>query len=383
MPDNWFEKQKKNAYGNNPFNPGNKLSRVQKAKKRTQQRTGSGFDDLGQLENMLKTFGSMGAPDISSFKAQLFKAISGEYDPKISGVKKSMGNAKKRAGDAKKDIGALYNDLANYYTGQVAPTKANTKAGKAEAQHRSKALSSSITDDYTSRLREQVDMYKQLGIEAAAPSATEGQSADQANQQAIAEMTAGAEQAALNTQGQADASYWSEGAGIAHSEGTELQGDITASLTSYLNEQESKLADLQGMKKSAYNSGMIQLQQQAAESAAKQQTELWNRMLELAKLKQSMAGAASKGMDLKGGFMGASQALGNDQRLMNEFNTSLSRGAQWRNTPTAKAAYGGHAPSSPEEWAEMIKNDASYRKLSPQDQIALWKAALAYFGRQD
>lgn len=369
---------------------GNTLKRVTAARNRTAQKAsgggsgGGGLDDITQLENMLTQFGGMGAPDLSSLKAELQKAISSQYNPQITNLQNEMGQAKKRAAGAKRDLGALYGDLANYYTGQLEPTKKRGESYKKEAKQSGDALKQSITDDYAQRLREQVDMYKQLGIEAAAPSATEGQMADQANQMAVADNTSTAEQAALTQEEAADMAYWSEGAGIAKNEGADQQAMLEQQLQDYLNKQSGQVALLKGQKDAAYHQAVFNLQQQAAESASKQQNELWNRMLELAKLKMSMAnasgGGGGSGSVPTKGLLGATSFLG-DQRLSDFFQKSISEGAVWGNSAQGRQYYGGQPPNSPEEWAQVIRDNAANKGLSASDQARLWQAALIYYGR--
>lgn len=354
---------------------------VSRAKARTKKRASdSAIDDIAALENMLRGMMTFGMPDLSSLRSEAARSVAALFDPQIQNLKKSMSTAKKRAGEAKRDIGAIFNDLVDYYEAQEKPTKERAKAAKAEAQANATSLKQAITQDYAQRLREQVDLYKSLGIEAAVPSATQGQSADQANALAVADNTAAAEQAALNQQEQADLAYWSEGAGIAKREGSEYQADITKQLQDYLNRQEAALAEVKGQKEAAYHQAIMQLEQQAAESAARQQNELWNRMLELAKLKNSMAkasGSSSKGLT---GALAYLADIGMPQ-LGSTFQQYLSEAQIWGNSPQGKLYYGGRGPSTPEEWAQVIRDNAANKGLSPQQQLALWQAALRYYGR--
>lgn len=351
--------------------------RVQAAKKRAQDRASGGGqpDFMSQLQQML---GGMSTPsvDVNAMQGYLAQQIAGQFDPQISSLKNEMGAAKKRAAGAKKDMRSIYGDLVGYYEGKSAPTKANSKAAKAEAANRTSSLKSSITEDYSSRLKEQVDMYKQLGIEAAAPSATEGQSSDQADALSNTDTMGAADQSALQTQEQGDLAYWDEGSAIANTQGAEVQGDLTQQLQGYLNQQNSSLAQLQGAKKSAFNQGMVQLQQQAASQAQQNQSQLWQRMMDLARLQQS----SSKKTDYSKGMLGASQFLG-DPQSANLFQQLMNEGSKWRTSPQAMKNYGGHAPNSPEEWAQMIKDGAANRHLSPEVQQQMWQAALVYFGR--
>jgi len=349
--------------------------RVKKAKQRTKERAG-GPSDIDILQGMLGGMG-MGpsSVDIERMKAQALRAISAQFDPMIRGVKTSMDKAKKRAGGAKKEIGSIYDSLTDYYEDQVAPTKARSAEYKAGAKSAGEALKSAITDDYATRLREQVDQYKQLGIEASIPSSSSQQLADQANALAMAENTAAAEMSALNLEEVADVGYWTEGAGIARTEGAEQQTEITKALQRYLDEQEAQLQQVKGQKEAAYQQAILQLEQEAAQQAQQQQNQLWNRMLDLARLKQ----AASSGGSNRG-LTGALSYL-NDQRLGNFFQSALSAATIWGNSAQARSYYGGQPPNTPEEWAQVIRDHAANQRLSARDQSLLYQAALRYYGR--
>lgn len=353
-----------------------------RSKQRASQPSNPGIDDIVALQNMLGI--GMNPVDMDALRQELRKAIAGQYDPMISYTNKDIAGAKKRAVSAKKDIGTVYDDLVNYYEGQVAPTKERGKQSKAAADANANALKQSITDDYAARIREQVDDYKRLGIEAAVPSATDQQDADKANALAMAANTQASENAAIDTQNAADLAYWTEGAGIANNEGSEQQAIITQQLNQYLNEQNKQLALLKGQKSAAYHQGLMQLQQQAAEAASQQQNQLWDRMMQLARLKLSAASQASSTASKTPGrgLTGALAFLGDVGQggLGGTFQQYISESQRWANTPQARAMYGGKV-DTPEEWAQIMRDNAANKGLSPQQQQALFQAMLRYMGR--
>lgn len=366
-------------------NPGSVVSGAKKRSKgRTSNKGPGDMFGINQLEGMLGAFGGVSPADMDQLQAELRKAVAGQFDPQISGTKKSMSGAKKRAGAAKKEIGALYDELVGYYQGQVAPTKERSKQAKDTAQYNASALKQSITSDYATRIRDQVDEFKRLGIQAASPSATEGQDADRANALAMAETSRAAEESALNQQAEGDLGYWTEGSGIAKREGTEQEAGITQQLNAFLNEQDQQLEVLKGQKSAAYHTGLMNLQQEAAQAASQQQNELWNRMLELARLKLSAAstggagGSEDPGRGLSGalGFLKQSGA----GSLGSTFQQYLAEAQRWASTPGARAMYGG-AVDTPEEWAQVIRDNAVNKRQSGTNADALWQAALRYYGR--
>lgn len=332
------------------------------------------------LEQMIK--GGSGGMSDKEIARLISQSVGGTYDPQIKAIQQEMGRAKGRAKGARADLKALYNDLSGYYTSHVGSTKAMYDVAKKGAENRNASLKNSITSDYTDRLKEQVDMYKSLGIEAAAPSATEGQYADQASQLANADVSGNAEAQALGVEERGNETYWNEGAGIAQMEGTERQADVITQLQDYLNTQGTSLAGLQGQKSAAYSQATLEAKQKRADQANQRQNEIWNRMLELAKLKQSAArsSASGAGSTPSKGLTGVAAYLGS-QRLANEFQTSMQQATTWNQSPQAKQYYGGEVPNTPEEMAQVIRDNAANRGLSADDQLKLWQAALVYYGK--
>lgn len=339
---------------------------------------------LGAMQAALQAqlTGGNGGVSNKELAKLLSQSVNGTYDPQIQALQQAMSGAKKRAGSARKDLKALYDDLSSYYTGRIPATQKMYGIADKDAANRTASLKNSITSDYTNRLKEQVDMYKQLGIEAAVPSATQGQYADEAGQLAIADNTGNAEEAALNQEERGDLTYWNEGAGIAQTEGAEQQSALIQQLNDYLNTQGTSIATLKGQKSAAYSQGLLEAKQKAADAATQRQNEIWQHMLDLARLKQSAAKASSggSGSTPSKGLTGVAAYLGS-QRLADEFQTSLQQAITWNQTPQAKQYYGGQVPNSPEEMAQVIRDNAANRGLSVDDQLKLWQAALVYYNK--
>lgn len=357
---------------------GNRMTAAAQRAAQRNQSSGA-VDPLANLTAMLQGMGGISSPSSQQLMAQAQAMASGTYDPQIKIMQGEQNAAKGRAGAAKKDIAGLFSGLVNYYNGKVAPTNAMFNSAKQASKDRTTSLKGEITADYTNRLKDQVNQYKQLGIEAAVPSATQDQVGNESNALATADTTAAADQAALGQQQAGDQQYWQAGGATSKQEGVERQTDVTTQLNDYLNRSGGQIAGMKAAKAAAYQQGLMQLQQQAAASAQQQQNTLWQHMLDIAKLRQS-AGNANKQSIPTNGLSGASAYLGTPE-LSNAFQTQLSNGAKWMNTPQAKQMYGGHAPNTPEEMAQMIRDGAANNGMSPEDQQKLWQAALIYFGK--
>lgn len=338
--------------------------------------------DMAALEQMLRSqMGSKGMSD-KEIAALISQSVGGTFNPQIKALEQEMNRAKGRAKTARADLKALYADLSGYYNAQGDRSSARYGGAQKQSQARTQGLKNAITQDYTERLKEQVDMYKSLGIEAAAPSATEGQYADQASQLGTADIMGAADQQALDVQQRGDQTYWDEGAAIAQTEGAEQQTNVITQLQDFLNTQGASVAGLKGQKSAAYSQAMLEAKQKRADQMNQQQNQIWSRMLALAKLKQSAAksGGSGAGKTPTKGLAGIASYLGN-QRLVDEFQTSLQQAVTWNQSPQAKQYYGNEVPNTPEEMAQVIRDNAANRGLSPSDQLKLWQAALVYYNK--
>lgn len=382
---------------------------------------------LAQLEKALTSmFGNQldfKLPDQKTLEKMAKDAANREFDPKIASIRSEMSAASKRGGAAAADVGDLYDQLVDQYSKEEKKSIKAYKKSKAGEKKRTKDLRNTITKDYTNRIKEQTKLYKQLGIEAAVPSALEGQFGDQGSQLAQAAQGGATEQAALNMEDMANRDYLASGRVSSKSEGVEQQADIIGQLQDYLRKQGNQVSELEGSKGSMYAQAMLKLQENAAASGLKaqelamgQQNNMWKALMDLAGFKRGLAsdavnnnmsqaelelklrqhmdqlgvdnarlkleGAKAGNKDYKSGLLGASQYL-NDQNLTNQFQSSLDAATKFNSSPAARSYYGtgDKAANSPEQMASIIRDNALNNGKSPAEATKLYQAALIYFGK--
>lgn len=347
---------------------------------------------VAQLGKMLEEFEVIKA-DPKNLKKQAFTEVGLQYDPRIRAIAAEMADAKTRGNRATGELDTIYDALSNYYTGEISPSKARTKSDKSQAKNRATSQKAEISKDYANRLREQVDLYKQLGIEAAAPSTLTPQAEDQAGYQAQADLTNNAEQAALGIEGQADENYWRHGAANSQQEGAENKSQVIADLTSYLNRMGSERSGLIGDKGAAQGVAFLKLQGEAAQSENAAKEAMWKKMLEysnfaagqgktqfdqnlaLRKLSASESGPTKLGEGLSGAY----DVLGRDSNLMGRFEELLSNASKYREQKAS--TWGNRFPDSPENLAQLVQWGAQRQGLPADIQQKLYEAALIYRGR--
>lgn len=382
------------------------------------------LDQLAKaLEGMFGNQLDFKLPDQKTLERMSKEAANREFDPKIASVRSEMSAASKRGGQASKDVGDLYDQLVNQYSQEEKKSIKAYKGAKKSEKKRTKDLRNTITKDYTNRIKEQTKLYKQLGIEAAVPSAMSGQFGDQASQLAQAEQGGATEQAALNMEDLANRDYLASGRVSSRSEGVEQQADIIGQLQDYLRKQGNQVSELEGSKASMYNQAMMKLTENAAASGLKaqelamgQQNNMWKSLMDLANYKRGLASDAVNnnmsqaelelklrqhmdqlGVDnaklkldatkagqqnYKSGLLGASQYL-NDQRLTGQFQSSLDAATKYAPSAQARSYYGtgDKAANSPEQMASIIRDNALNQGRTPAEATKLYQAALIYFGK--
>lgn len=188
--------------------------------------------------------------------------------------------AKAQNAEGQREIENMYRALSNDYE-RLAPEQINqADENKKQIEQMYGQLRSNVEGSYSRVAKEQSDLFKQLGIESAAPEVLGDQ---QEQMQRV--LNAAAENQTQQEQryqdiGQMDATYYREGSPNATMRGNELRTDLLDQLTQYLNQVEAERTS--GIQ-SGYmdqlnqaNSQLMQQQQIAQSEAARRQEMLWS-----------------------------------------------------------------------------------------------------------
>lgn len=210
--------------------------------------------------------------DTQDLMAQVQAALNPIYDQRVQA-------AQNQGERATKDIQGMYGALSKDYE-RLAPEQV-AQANDAQKQIESLygTLRSNIEGSYSRVSKEQGDLFKQLGIEAALPDVLN----DQSNIATDA-LTAASENQAQQQQrymdiGQADSTYYREGAPNAILAGNEKSSDILAQLSDYLQQIEAeRTSGIQSGYMDQLNNAqgqLMQQQQMAQTEAGRRQEMLW------------------------------------------------------------------------------------------------------------
>lgn len=212
------------------------------------------------------------AVDTEDLMRQIQTAINPIYDQRAS-------SAKGQDQRNRQEVEDMYRALANDYERLAPQQTAQAAANQEDIQQIYGQLRSNIEGDYSRVAAQQADEFAKLGITDALPSVLEDQQAPV--QQAL---TSAAENQAQQEQrymdiGAMDQTYFREGSPNATMRGNEIQTDMLAQLTDYLNQIE---AERTAAIQSGYtdqlnqaNSLLSQQQQNAQQQANRNQEMLW------------------------------------------------------------------------------------------------------------
>lgn len=225
---------------------------------------------IGQLQQPVKMPTGI---DTKNLMSQVQDALNPIYDQRVK-------SAEDRTGRATKDVQGMYGALADDYE-RLAPQQiAQADAAKKEVEQLYGQLRSNIEGSYSRVSKEQGDLFKSLGIEAALPDVLAEQAAPvQEAATAASENQAQQEQRYMDM-GQIDSTYYREGSPLATMTGNEISTDFLSQLQDYLGQVEAeRTSGIQTAYMDQLGQAQTQLgqQQQTAQGeTARRQEMLWS-----------------------------------------------------------------------------------------------------------
>lgn len=336
------------------------------------------FDILAQL--------AMGQGlDTNALAKQAMDIANQQYDPQIAELQREMGIAQGHATHSQQEIAKMYGALQQADKADIPQINQMFAGEKNKINNDYTALQNQVSNAYSDANKQQMDLMKQLNIQAAAPTALAQQQNDQAfftGQQGQAKQDTMDALQLLQTG--AD-NFSTQGAEIAGLEGNNRQADVMSQLQDYLTQAQGRVGDLTNQKQNAYSTALSQLGQQQQQGTQNQ----FSNMLQLAKLQMEMQQAQAsqnKQPTYRSGPLAASQYLGEadpqNASNLNSFLLQILQGQPYTSgqmpnpvDPTRST------PITPEGAAQIAVQQAAAQGMSPQNQQELYMAMLAYYGR--
>lgn len=214
--------------------------------------------------------------DTEDLMNQVRKAIDPIYDQRSK-------SAQNQSARGRKEVEDMYRALSQDYERLAPQQAAQAQQAQQQVEQLYGQLRSNIQGDYSRVSKEQGDLFKQLGIEAALPDVLAEQQAPVTDA-----LTAAAQNQAQQSQrymdmGQADATYFREGSPIATMRGNEIRTDMLAELQDYLAQIEAERTS--GIQTSYLDqlgqaqNNLLQQQQMANSEAGRRQEMLWQMLM--------------------------------------------------------------------------------------------------------
>lgn len=235
----------------------------------------SGQQEQNPLGDLYEQLLSMLTGPVGVNTEDLMGQVRGQFDPiydaRRQAIENMMGRASERTGRERTEVEGLYNDLAEDYE-RLAPEAAEqAEEGQEDVERLYGQLASNIEGTYSRISNEQADLFKQLGIEAAAPDVLNPQA-----QQAAARTSDAQSLGAINEQryediGNIDESYYRQGSPLASLTGKNRSSELQYQLQDYLAGREDDIVGLEAERTSGIQQAYTQLAQQAQAQAAQQQ----------------------------------------------------------------------------------------------------------------
>jgi hypothetical protein len=215
--------------------------------------------------------------DKEALMRQVQAAINPIYDDREA-------RAQANTGRATKDVQGMYGQLAGEYEKLAPQQVAQANEAKAQIQQLYGQLRSNLEGSYSRVSDEQGELFKRLGIESALPDVL-GEQAPAVQEASAAASENQAQQEQRYTDiGQADATYYREGAPNALMTGNEISTDMLSKLQDYINQAEAERTS--GIQ-SGYMDQLGQAQSQFAQQQGAAQSETARRQDMLFQMVQS------------------------------------------------------------------------------------------------
>lgn len=274
---------------------------------------GGGGQPKSPLDQLIEQIQSINveATPYETLLQQATGAAGAEYDPLIAQLESEIASTTKRGEANQQEARDMYNALAQDIAAEM-PQITNQMAQASQAtEQRYNQTQQELQQQYSQQAQAQAELFKQLGIQAAAPEASQQAMEDQAYYQQQSQTEEDAALRMLEEMENADISYNRQTAQNTRLAGENTAQDIASQLEEYLAAANSKLTGLEAGRSSAISAMLAELQQSDAERINEAEQNEYDQLMDLFKLQQEMESDASQSSLFSGtsGPSGASNYL--------------------------------------------------------------------------
>lgn len=244
-------------------------------------------DPLGQLMEQIQNI-NVGATPYDIIQQQAVGSVGAQYDPLIEQLKAEIAGTKSRAAKNQATVKQMYSDEAQNIAAQMPEITNQMAAASKEAQGQYDQTQQILEQEYAKNAEAQNALYKQLGIQAAAPEASQQAMEDQSYFQSQSKADEAAALQSLREMTQADQAYNQQTSNNTRLAGINAATDIGAQLEQYLQGANAKLGGYQAGKESAIQAAIAQLQQEDQQRVAQAEQQEYERLMDMFNLQLKM-----------------------------------------------------------------------------------------------
>lgn len=233
-----------------------------------------------------------------------------QFNPLIEQLRAQMSATQQRGQRNQGTAKRMYGDLATDIAAQMPQITQQMQQAQQQTENRYNETQSALQGQYNQQAQQQNALLKQLGIQAAAPEASQQAMEDQAYFQQQSQNDEAAAIQLLQEMGNADVSYNRQSADNTRLAGNNVAADIGAQLEQYMQQAGGQLAGLESGKQSAIQSALAQLQQQDAQRVQQQEESEYSRLMDMFNLQLKMQELQQKENDVDPLFKGTNGPTG-------------------------------------------------------------------------
>lgn len=270
----------------------NQASQAKTKKKATSSAPNSGSSSAPQsaLDQLMQQINNISVPSTpyDQLLSQATGSASAQYDPLIQQLQGQIASTTSRGKGNEQQAKQMYGDLANDIAGELPGITNTMNQATQDTQSRYDDAQGQLKQQYDSQAAAQAALYKKLGIQAAAPDATQQQSDDQSYFQGQSKLDEQSALDALSQMKQSDVSYNKQS-----SDNTRLAGDnaaqaIGGQLEDYLQQANGQLSGLNASKQGSIQQMLAQLQQQDSQRVQTGETQQYSQLMDMFNLQLKM-----------------------------------------------------------------------------------------------
>jgi hypothetical protein len=274
-----------------------------------QNPTGTGTDPFTALQNQLFNAAnsiSVAATPLEQLRKLAEQQVAAQYDPQISAVSNEIKTHVKRGKRSEQTARDMYGSLAKDYLAQLPDITAQYKAQDDEANQRYDQAQQQMQNEYQQNAQQQDAVLKQLGVQAAAPDASQQSKDDQAYFQNQSNLDQQNALNALAQQQMAETDYARNLGNSSRMAGENTAQSIDQQLSDYLDQAGGQLDSLTAGKSQAIAALLQQLQMQDQQRVQQQGQQQFDNMMKLYNFQLQAQNDAAKANHLQGSGFGGS-----------------------------------------------------------------------------